>query len=168
MAYHISTSLPIPPQPSFLYSPWKQKEKHVLKDTRSSLGHTSVWNHKGDFNLPLSEKTNKNQRNGLPCGIYICSFCGPLLNISNTCIYVNLASSLISPCSWALLGLMAQGEESSWCMTSSDHGRAASFSQAVACGTQRRASAAQPANFLYCFSFLLHPSLPLLFLSCCY
>ncbi|XP_020394599.1 transcription factor TGAL5 isoform X2 [Zea mays] len=43
---------------------------------------------------------------------------------------------------------MAQGEESSWCMASSDHGRAAPFVQAVACGTQRRASAAQPANFL--------------------
>ncbi|XP_066367596.1 transcription factor TGAL5-like isoform X1 [Miscanthus floridulus] len=43
---------------------------------------------------------------------------------------------------------MAQGEESSWCMTSSDHGRAASFSQTIPCGTQRRASAAQPANFL--------------------
>ncbi|XP_012699864.1 transcription factor TGAL5 isoform X3 [Setaria italica] len=42
---------------------------------------------------------------------------------------------------------MAQGEESSWWVTS-DHGRALPFSQALACGIQSHAPAARPANFL--------------------
>ncbi|KAF8719622.1 hypothetical protein HU200_024363 [Digitaria exilis] len=42
---------------------------------------------------------------------------------------------------------MAQGEESSWLMTS-DHGRAPPFSQALACGIQSHAPTARPANFL--------------------
>nr|CAB3465095.1 unnamed protein product [Digitaria exilis] len=42
---------------------------------------------------------------------------------------------------------MAQGEESSWLMTS-DHGRAPPFSQALACGIQTHAPTARPANFL--------------------
>ncbi|KAJ1263124.1 hypothetical protein BS78_09G161000 [Paspalum vaginatum] len=42
---------------------------------------------------------------------------------------------------------MAQGEESSRWMTS-DHGRDAPFSQAIACGTQSHSPAAGPADFL--------------------